>query len=80
MAQKSVELWQCDRAIPNEEINAHLAELRALILPKPVDPLAEAISDMIASTGAMNDDQMAHNLRAELAKRGLVIVPMGDKP
>lgn len=38
-------------------------------LPK-VDPLVEAIKDMMASPGALSDAAMAHHLRAALSCRG----------
>ena len=50
--------------------------LRALILPKPVDPLVEAMrnANLWTSDGAIG------RLRAELAKLGLTIAPIGEQP
>ncbi len=46
-----------------------------LILPKPVDPLVEAIREASVSDA---DDGDASRLRAALAKRGLKLVEVGD--
>lgn len=45
------------------------------ILPKPVDPLVEAIREASVSDA---DDGDASRLRAALAKRGLKLVEVGD--
>ena len=49
--------------------------LLRLILPKPVDPLVEAIREASVSDA---DDGDASRLRAALAKRGLKLVEVGD--
>ena len=46
-----------------------------LILPKPVDPLVEAIREASVFDA---DDGDASRLRAALAKRGLKLVEVGD--
>jgi hypothetical protein len=49
--------------------------LSRFILPKPVDPLVEAIREASVSDA---DDGDASRLRAALAKRGLKLVEVGD--
>ncbi len=49
--------------------------LSRLIIPKPVDPLVEAIREASVSDA---DDGDADRLRAALAKRGLKLVEVGD--
>ena len=51
------------------------ADLFRFILPKPVDPLVEAIREASVSDA---DDGDASRLRAALAKRGLKLVEVGD--
>ena len=43
------------------------------ILPKPVDPLVEALNEALLSEQDMGAQEMADNFRAALAKRGLQI-------
>ena len=60
-----------------EHIPLYLRDkVRALILPEPVDPLVEAISEAIG-THIMPDAPWG-NLRTALKARGLQITPIGD--
>lgn len=52
--------------------------LSRFILPKPVDPLAEAVKDCGYATLDAIEPEFAADLRAALAKRGLKLVETGD--
>ena len=52
------------------------ADLDRFILPKPVDPLVEAIREASVSDADSGD---AERLRAALAKRGLKLMEVGDE-
>lgn len=67
---------RCLTAADNEIAARANADLRALILPKPVDPLVEAICKTFGADIAGPGD--IDKFRAELAKRGLTIVEAGD--
>lgn len=54
--------------------SGHYDELRALILPKPVDPLVEACFALGRGAIPIAD------LRTELAKRGLTLALIGEQP
>jgi len=49
-----------------------------LILPKPVDPLVEAVRDCGYATLDAIEPEFVADLRAALAKRGLKLVEAGD--
>jgi hypothetical protein len=49
-----------------------------LILPKPVDPLVEAVRDCGYATLDAIEPEFVADLRAALAKRGLKLVEVGD--
>jgi hypothetical protein len=51
------------------------ADLFRFIIPKPVDPLVDAIREASVSDA---DSRDAERLRAALAKRGLKLVEVGD--
>ena len=52
--------------------------LTRFILPKPVDPLVEAVKDCGYATLDAIEKEFADDLRAALAKRGLKLVEVGD--
>lgn len=49
------------------------SHLKRFILPKPVDPLVEVLTDISGEGGFDNYDHMAHRLHQALAARGLEI-------
>lgn len=51
--------------------------LRRFILPKPVDPLVEAVREAMDADNETTV-QFTNDLRASLAKRGLKLVEVGD--
>ena len=66
-------LDQWRNSTPSREVFA--CQFGSFILPKPVDPLVEAIREASVSDA---DDGDASRLRAALAKRGLNLVEVGD--
>lgn len=52
--------------------------LSRFILPKPVDPLVEAVRDCGYATLDAIEPEFVADLRAALAKRGLKLVEVGD--
>lgn len=86
LAAKDAELNAYKREVSDEaerilnctNINKRYAaclSLNRFTLPKPVDPLVEAIREASVSDA---DDGDASRLRAALAKRGLKLVEVGD--
>lgn len=65
-----------ERVCKNDMGSGFYDDLRALILPKPADPLVEALEEALARTGE-DLTEHADRLRASLAKRGLRIASDG---
>ena len=63
-------------SIPSREVFA--CQFGSFILPKPVDPLVEAVKDCGYATLDAIEKEFADDLRAALAKRGLKLVEVGD--
>ena len=63
-------------SIPSREVFA--GQFGSFILPKPVDPLVEAVKDCGYATLDAIEKEFADDLRAALAARGLKLVEVGD--
>lgn len=61
-----------------ERLEKARSGLEPLILPKPVDPLVEAVRDCGYATLDAIEPEFVADLRAALAKRGLKLVEVGD--
>jgi len=73
-----------ERALPHMPddyfaARAVVCDLRALILPKPADPLVEALTEAREMGGCVTFEEEAEFIRSSLAKRGLRVASDGEQ-
>ena len=57
----------------------NLRKLKSFVIPKPVDPLVEALREAGEQTGGqVSNERLAHDLRAAMKARGYEFTKIGD--
>ena len=84
---RAIEQHEAFRREVSEAVDTYLSHmspwpddsLRRFIIPKPVDPLVEALREAGEQTGGqVSNERLAHDLRAAMKARGYEFTKIGD--